>query len=130
MYGADGPVRVRVELATTPEQQQRGLMWRDELDDDAGMLFVFRRSRVRSFWMKNTPLPLDIIYIDRHGAIVSIAARTTPYSTAPIPSGEPAQYVLEVNGGFCSDNGIRSGMRVDLPGDVIEADAMHRRDAP
>jgi uncharacterized membrane protein (UPF0127 family) len=115
IHADGGPVRVGVELAITDEQVERGLMWRDRLEADRGMLFVFRRQKPRSFWMKNTPLPLDIIYIDRGGTIVSIAENTTPYSTTAIPSGAPAQYVLEVNGGFCRDHGVRAGTRVELP---------------
>ena len=86
MLQGDGrPVPVTVEFALTPASQARGLMWRDELPADHGMLFVFSDSRPRSFWMKNTPLPLDIIYIGEDARIVSIAARTTPYSTRSIP---------------------------------------------
>jgi len=117
----DGPVRVGVELATTHDEQARGLMWRDELDEDRGMLFVFRRQRPRSFWMKNTPLPLDIIYIGGDRKIVSIAEHTTPYSTAAIPSAGPARYVLEVGAGFCRTHGVRAGATVELPTEAIAA---------
>lgn len=116
MLQGDGrPVPVTVEFALTPASQARGLMWRDELPADHGMLFVFSDSRPRSFWMKNTPLPLDIIYIGEDARIVSIAARTTPYSTRSIPSSGPAKYVLEVNGGFCEEHGVTAGSQVVLP---------------
>ena len=114
LHGDDGAVKVGVELALTRDEQSRGLMWRESMAEDRGMLFVFGDSRPRSFWMKNTPLPLDIVYIDE-GRIVSIAQSTTPYSTRSIPSGAPARYVLEVNGGFCKRHGIAPGARVELP---------------
>jgi uncharacterized membrane protein (UPF0127 family) len=83
------------------------------------MLFVFGHERERSFWMKNTPLPLDIIYIDDEGKVVSVAGRTTPYSTAAIPSHGPAKYVLEVNAGFAEQHGVRPGSRIELPPTVL-----------
>jgi len=90
-------------------------MWRDHLDQDAGMLFVFPETSQLSFWMKNTPRPLDIIYIDAGGRVVSIAEKTTPYSEAPLPSAGPAQYVLEVNAGFAREHGVGPGTRIELP---------------
>ena len=90
-------------------------MWRTELDDDAGMLFVFNREHDQSFWMKNTPLPLDIIYIGADSKVVSVAANTVPYSQASIPSDGPAKYVLEVNAGFARKHGVGPGTRVELP---------------
>lgn len=108
-------VVVAVELALSREAIRRGLMWRDRLDDGAGMLFVFADEAERTFWMKNTPLPLDIIFIGSDLKIVSIAANTTPYSRERIPSVGPATYVLEVKGGFAAQHGIRPGMSVSLP---------------
>jgi hypothetical protein len=110
-----GTVRVPVELALTREQLGRGLMWRDDLASDAGMLFVFADDTARSFWMKNTPLPLDIVFIDSTGTVVNVAENTTPFSTAPIRSAGPARYVLEVNAGFARRNGIGAGTTVTLP---------------
>lgn len=110
------PVTVRVEVADTDETRQLGLMYRNELPASAGMLFVFPGERPRSFWMKNTPLPLDIVYIGADLRIVHIAERTTPYSTAPLPSLRPAKFVLEVNAGFCAEREIRVGDRVELHG--------------
>ena len=115
LHAERGAVQVQVELALTPEELSRGLMWREELAGDAGMLFVFPDQAIRSFWMKNTPLALDIIYIDRNGRVVSIAQHTVPYSTAPIPSRKPAKYVLEVAAGFARRHGVRAGQRVELP---------------
>jgi uncharacterized protein len=107
-----GELVVRIEVADDREEQMRGLMYRTELAADAGMLFLFDQEQPRAFWMKNTPLPLDIIYIAKDGRIVSIAEHTTPFSTAAIPSGVPAQNVLEVNAGYAQRNGVRVGDRV------------------
>lgn len=111
----DDPVRVRVELALTTAERTRGLMWRDHMDADAGMLFAFPDSKPRSFWMKNTPLPLDILFIGPDGVVVAVAEDTKPYSLAPIPSGKPAKYVLEVNAGFARKHGLSAGTRAVLP---------------
>lgn len=87
------------------------------------MLFVFGDSAPRSFWMKNTALPLDIIFIDDNGTVVNVAATTTPYSETPIPSAGPARYVLEVNAGFAAAHGIGPGAKVELPAEVTGAHA-------
>lgn len=108
-------IRVSVEIADTNEKRALGLMYRRELPELHGMLFLFPRQELQSFWMKNTPLPLDIIFIDISGTIVSIAANTTPFSEKPLASGKPARFVLEVNGGFCQRHGIAVGDRVELP---------------
>lgn len=115
VHGTQGEVAVRVEIARTREQLSRGLMWRNELDADAGMLFVFGDSAPRTFWMKNTPLPLDIVFIDDRGTVLNVAASTTPYSESPIRSAGPARYVLEVNAGFTAKHGIGPGAKVELP---------------
>ena len=108
------PVYVTVEVADTQEKRQLGLMYRDELPAFSGMLFIFPQESPLSFWMKNTPLPLDIIYINADFGIVHIAENTTPYSTAQIPSKHPARYVLEVNGGFCQQHGIVAKDRIEF----------------
>ena len=108
------PIHVTVEVADTQEKRQLGLMYRNELPAFSGMLFIFPQEGPRSFWMKNTPLSLDIIYINADFTIVHIAENTTPYSTAPIPSKHPAKYVLEVNGGFCQHHGIVARDRVEF----------------
>ena len=79
------------------------------------MLFVFGTSAARTFWMKNTPLPLDIIFIDDAGKVVNVAEHTTPLTTTPIRSTGPARYVLEVNAGFADRHGIGAGAKVALP---------------
>ncbi|MBN35501.1 MAG: hypothetical protein CMM46_12175 [Rhodospirillaceae bacterium] len=101
-----------VELAVTPQQRQRGLMFRREMSADAGMLFLFDREASRSFWMKNTYLPLDLLFIDADGVIVSIAVDALPHDLTPIPSGEPAAAVLELNAGTVSSLGLTVGNQV------------------
>jgi len=116
LYRAAGePVHVRVEIATSPQELARGLMYRRDLPADSGMLFVFAAAGNQTFWMKNTLFPLDIIFIGADRRIVNIAENTIPFSTTAIPSGRPAQYVLEVNGGFARRHGIRRGDRVAFP---------------
>ncbi|MGH6717852.1 MAG: DUF192 domain-containing protein [Alphaproteobacteria bacterium] len=104
-----------VEVATTPEQRARGLMFRDDLGSGAGMLFVFEGVREVSFWMKDTRIPLDLLFIDAGGTIVRIAAEATPYSLAPIPSRAPVKAVLEIAGGRAAELGIAVGDRVRHP---------------
>lgn len=107
--------RFQVEIAATDEQRSMGLMFREEMALDHGMLFLFETEGQRYFWMKNTPLPLDIIYISATGTIVSIAADTKPFSLDTIPSGLPAQYVLEINAGLSAKLGIKPGDKVSNP---------------
>lgn len=110
-----GEATITVELAVTPAQQQRGLMWRNHLDADAGMLFVFPDAQERFFWMKNTAIPLDIVFIGSDKRIVSIARATKPYSEQQIPSRGASRYVLEVNAGVCDRYGVQAGQPIDLP---------------
>ena len=105
--------RFRVELADTPAAQARGLMYRTELGDFEGMLFPSAVPEPRSFWMKNTPLSLDIIFIGPDGRISNIAANTTPYSTDSVSSIGPASAVLELRAGRAAALGIVPGDRVD-----------------
>lgn len=104
-----------VEMAVTSEELSRGLMFRTELPEGRGMLFDFKREQPIAMWMKNTPLPLDMIFIRSDGIIVRIAERTTPQSTQTIPSGSPARAVLEVIGGTARKLGIAPGDRVVHP---------------
>ena len=110
------PIRVSVEIADTAEKRQLGLMYRPKLPELQGMLFLFPHEEPLSFWMKNTPLPLDIIFINTAHTIVSIAQHATPFSETPLISGSPVQFVLEVNGEFCQRHGIAVGDRVEFPG--------------
>ena len=104
----------RVELAVTPEQRRQGLMYRDRLGEREGMLFVFEDERLLSFWMRNTPLPLSIAFIDARGVIVRIAD-LVPYSEQQVSSQVPARYALEVNRGAFERAGVTVGDLVDLP---------------
>ncbi|MGL5839939.1 MAG: DUF192 domain-containing protein [Sphingorhabdus sp.] len=101
-----------VEIARTSAEQAKGLMFRRELADDRGMIFPFPESRMASFWMKNTVIPLDIIFIRADGIIENIAANTTPYSLDPVESTAPVAAVLEIRGGLAAAMGIR-------PGDIV-----------
>lgn len=98
---------IQVELAQTPEEWARGLMFREKLADQEGMLFIGDREEPRSFWMKNTLIPLDILYLDAERRVVRIAERTVPLSEDPIPSVSPAKYVLEIAGGRAAAMDIR-----------------------
>lgn len=104
--------RFAVEMARTGQQQAQGLMFRTELADDKGMLFPFEQDRIASFWMKNTLIPLDIIFIGGDGRIVNIAQKTTPYSLDPVQSAAPVAAVLELRGGITAQLGIKAGDRV------------------
>jgi uncharacterized protein len=99
-------------LADTPEARARGLMHVTELDPDRGMLFDFETPRIVSMWMKNTPLSLDMLFIDAEGRIARIEARTRPYSKKVISSQAEVVAVLEINGGRAEQLGIAAGDRV------------------
>ncbi len=106
---SDKSIQFNVEIADTPDLTSLGLMNREYLAEDAGMLFVFPYPDKRSFWMKNTIIPLDIIFIDGSGKIIQISETTTPYSTESIVCLKPAQYVLEVNAGITEQHKINIG---------------------
>lgn len=110
-----GEHRFMVEIADDDAERQRGLMEREPLADDRGMLFEFPDVAERGFWMRNTPSPLDIIYVDPHGRIVSIAKNATPYSEAVIPSNGPASGVLELRAGRADEIGAKPGDRISHP---------------
>lgn len=109
---ANGPVKFRVEIADDETERRNGLMWRESLAPDRGMLFDFKDEAPRSFWMKNTLIPLDIIYIAADGTVVSIAAMATPKSEESLPSHGAALGVLEIPGGRAGELGIRPGDKV------------------
>jgi uncharacterized membrane protein (UPF0127 family) len=104
-----------VELATTDADRSRGLMFRKELPDGRGMLFDFKTDQDVAFWMKNTLIPLDMIFIEGNGRILRIAENTEPLSEKIIPSGGPVRAVLEVIGGTAKKLGIAPGDRVAHP---------------
>ena len=108
------PVTVAVEVVSTPQARQLGLMYREKLAADSGMLFLFPASQPLSFWMRNTKISLDILYLAEDGKILNIHERTTPFSEEGLPSAGPSRLVLEVDGGFCAQHGIRAGDHVRL----------------
>lgn len=112
----DGKTRatVSVEVVNTFEQRQHGLMFRKHLDENAGMIFVFADAAPRNFWMHNTVIPLDMIFVNSSFRVIGVVANATP-ETDTIRGVEGAsQYVLEVNGGWCAKNGIEVGDRFDF----------------
>lgn len=103
---------IDIEIAESDSAQARGLMQRRSLPAGGGMLFPYDTPRPLSFWMRNTPLPLDIIFVGDDGRIVNIARRTRPYSDESITSDGPAQYVVEVRAGFADRHGLTDSTRV------------------
>jgi uncharacterized membrane protein (UPF0127 family) len=108
----NGPVTFTVEIADDEAERNRGLMFREPLPDDRGMLFHFQEPEMASFWMRNTPSSLDIIFIGVDGRILNIGERTTPYSDDPVPAIGLTRGVLEIRGGRAAELGIRPGDRV------------------
>ncbi len=108
-----GPHAFRVEMARSPQEQATGLMFRTEMGPDEGMLFPYDQPRVLSFWMKNTVLSLDLVFIDQEHRIINIAENAVPYSEASILSDAPGVAVLELNGGRARQLGIVAGNKVD-----------------
>lgn len=111
--------KIEVEVAKDSTKRQQGLMYRSHMDEDKGMIFIFEREDMQAFWMKNTILPLDIIFIDGKGVINTIHKNTTPYSEKSLPSKGRSQFVVEVNGGYCDKHGISEG-------DLIEYKLDHK----
>jgi hypothetical protein len=112
---ASGAHKFTVEIATTPAQMEQGLMFRRNLAPDSGMLFVFKTPSRASMWMKNTFIPLDMLFIDPQGRIINIAERRVPESLDTTGAAAPARAVLELNGGTAARLGIRPGDRVLSP---------------
>jgi len=110
----------RVEIADEPIERARGLMYRRSMADDEGMLFDFGQEQPESFWMRNTLISLDMLFITANGTVESIAKRTTPLSEKSIPSKGPVRFVLEINGGLSDRLGIK-------PGDTVEGPAIETR---
>ncbi len=104
---------VNIEIADDDAKRTQGLMYRDTMAESEAMLFVFPDAAERSFWMKNCILPLDIIYVNNEKRIITIQQNTVPYSEASVPSNGPAQYVVEVNAGFCDRHNIKSGDHIE-----------------
>ena len=115
IVAAGGPHKFTVELATTPAQMEQGLMFRQSLAPDAGMLFDYQAPSMAMMWMKNTLIPLDMLFVDAAGRIVNIHERAVPGSLATISAAAPARAVIELNGGTAARLGIRPGDRVMFP---------------
>jgi uncharacterized membrane protein (UPF0127 family) len=114
IHSANGDHRFTVDVARTPAQQERGLMFVRSLPGDRGMIFPYDPPQDVAFWMKNTLIPLDIIFIRSDGTIVRIA-NAKALDQTPLPAGEPIAVVLEIRGGRAAELGIKAGDRVDWP---------------
>ncbi len=109
---SDGTHVVQAEVANTPEAQSRGLMFRDEMGPDEGMIFTYDAPQPQSFWMRNTFIPLDLIFIDENNQVINIA-QGEPYNEEPVTSDGEAIAVLELNAGRAEELGLE-------PGDTVE----------
>lgn len=114
LSGEKGSVlaRIDIELADDDASRTRGLMWRKTMQEDQGMLFIMERSEMQSFWMLNTYISLDIIFVSEDLEIVTIRPDTELQSLKPVASSQAARYVVEVNAGFCAKYGITQGDRI------------------
>ena len=117
LSGASQPEKIKtltLEIARTENEHARGLMYRREMARDSGMLFIFSENKERSFWMKNTPLSLDLIFLDDRKTVVGVAANATPFSTEGISVNSPSRYVIEVNAGVAKELGIITGSKINF----------------
>ena len=112
----DGTVTVQLEIANTMESRTRGLMYRKTLAPNRGMVFVFPREENHHFWMKNTYLPLDLIFVNAKGAIVGIVENAEPGSLVSRSVEKPSLYVIEVNGGFCRRHRVQRQSQITFRG--------------
>ncbi|WP_407051038.1 DUF192 domain-containing protein [Methyloraptor flagellatus] len=112
---ATGRYPFRIEIAATPQARATGLMFRKALDADYGMLFDFHREEPASFWMKNTFVSLDMIFIRADGTVANLATGTTPFSEEPVSSAGPVRFVLEVVAGTANKIGLKAGDRIVHP---------------
>jgi uncharacterized protein len=115
IVGKTGPHRFTVEVAETPAQMEQGLMFRRTLADNAGMLFDFKQPTMATMWMRNTLIPLDMLFVDAQGRIVNIHERAVPKSDDVIAAAAPVRYVIELNGGTAARLGIAPGDKVESP---------------
>jgi uncharacterized membrane protein (UPF0127 family) len=112
---ATGPQKFHIELALSDAQMEQGLMFRRSLAPDAGMLFDFKSSVMVTMWMKNTLIPLDMVFLDPQGRVIDIHERAVPQSTDVIAPKAPARYVVELNGGTAARLGIKPGDQAASP---------------
>lgn len=115
LHSSTGDYSFNVEVVDTPESRAKGLMFVQELADDAGMLFDFKEERPVSFWMRNTFIPLDMIFVGADGVVKNIHVNARPHDVTGIPSEGPVQFVLEIPGGRSVEIGLK-------PGDTMEHD--------
>jgi len=108
-------LRVQAEVARTDDERERGLMFRRKLAPEAGMLFVMPGDRDWTFWMKNTLIPLDLVFADKDGRVVGVVEDARPLDESSRKAGTPSRYVLEVNGGWCQKHGVGVGATLGLP---------------
>lgn len=113
--GTFGAAQFDISIATTPQEQARGLMFVETLPTMSGMLFAYDSPRNVSFWMRNTLISLDLLFIDDAGVVQRIHADAQPLDETPIPSGVPVQYVLEINGGLAGRLGLAAGDEIQHP---------------
>jgi len=106
--------KIDIEIANSDFDRQLGLMFRKHMDDKDGMLFIFPSEEMQSFWMRNTFIPLDMVFVNAAKKIVTIHRNTQTLSDQSYPSSAPAMYVIEVNGGFCSTHKINEGDRINF----------------
>jgi len=122
--GAFGQVQFAVTVADEPAERAQGLMFVEQMDRFEGMLFVFERPQVTSFWMRNTLIPLDMIFVGADGVVDSIHVNAVPLDETPIYGGDEIRFVLEINGGLADTLGLSEGDQMQHPsitGDVIWA---------
>lgn len=112
---SQGKQQIELEIADTDESRMRGLMFRTDLPQQRGMLFDFKQVRLVMMWMKNTPLPLDMVFLHRDGTIAVIRENTTPFSENIVSSGEPVAYVIELNAGMAEKLGLKPGDKAIHP---------------
>lgn len=115
LHSSTGDYTFNVEVVDTPESRAKGLMFVQELADDAGMLFDFKEERQVSFWMRNTFIPLDMIFIGADGVVKTIHVNARPHDVTSIPSEVPVQFVLEIPGGRSVEIGLEPGDTMDHP---------------
>ena len=118
---ANGPVSIVIEVAETEKEREVGLMNRNSMPADQGMLFDFKETRLVTMWMKNTYIPLDMVFMDEGGKVTHVAANAQPLDLSIISSRGPVRYVLELNGGAAARFGIKPGDRLQHPAIPSEA---------
>ncbi len=114
IHAAAGLTRVSVEVARTPDERRQGLMYRESLQDNWGMVFLFERDEDQRFWMQNTLIELDMIFITSDMRVAGVVHRAVPKTTVQRGVGKPSRYVLEVVGGFAKKMGITAGDKVEF----------------